>query len=726
MPADHDVVGRELGDQLVDLARLLVTERVLTEHVAQPEHRPHRVADGVVELACLLARRSWLHCGKVPRDLRSRQLCRGDAGRDPHSVVRRAADREARQPLQLARGSWPPGRGGRRRTAAARHPTAARGVSTGRTESPIASARSCSASSTSSSSLRWSSCSSRWRPSEQRSTTTGSSAVAPASRTQSHLAKENVEAFTARPSTGGTRKPEPGTSGNAAAGKASVTIAIEAYSIRASASAGGRRSVGEQPGRGACRGGQHDGVRRRPAPGRGWGRRRGSSHRPGRRASSRTVAPVRTVAPRRAGELLGQPSHSPAQAGEDRRCRRVGRSGGGRGRMHQGAVLVEQRHELGYGGPGRDLAGVAGVHPAEQWLHQPVDDLLAQPLLDQVADADVAVAEVGRRQHRVHRRPGHAPSPTARRRGRAGRAGRPSGCAASGPAGRGSRGWPRWSPGAPGRRRARPRGPGPLASGRRLRIASAPTSVTTPADLGGAQAAPDARRGLQHHDLRVGRSCSSRCAAASPETPPPTTATTGLLLGSGTSTAWHSAARGTDPVSPASQHHDEEAGPAGHHSRGRPRRRRDGPRARQPGRRRPVRQDSASSGVASDLGRAAVRRAAEGGPGRRRPPGLGDPADDPRGHLDRSGHAAREGHGQGAVRGHPAGLVVGRVGRGRAELQRRPRPSLGEHDDAAGPERPLLRGDGRLRHPRQGRAAQPEVRGRHHQGDRHRRPGPRG
>ena len=47
---------------------------------------------------------------------------------------------------------------------------------------------------------------------------------------------------------------------------------------------------------------------------------------------------------------------------------------------------------------------MAGVDAAEQRLHEPVDDLLAESLLDEVADADVAVAEVGRRQHRVHRR----------------------------------------------------------------------------------------------------------------------------------------------------------------------------------------------------------------------------------------------------------------------------------------------------------------------------------
>ena len=133
-PADDDVVGLELGEQLLDLARLGVAVGVLAQHVAQAEHRPHRVADGVVELARLLRR--WLVMapllGKWPvsrsaHHLGGRQVGRGDAGRDPDAVVRRAADR---QPGQLGRaraGRRRPGRGGRRRTAAARRPTAGRG-----------------------------------------------------------------------------------------------------------------------------------------------------------------------------------------------------------------------------------------------------------------------------------------------------------------------------------------------------------------------------------------------------------------------------------------------------------------------------------------------------------------------------------------------------------------------------------------------------------------------
>ena len=54
--------------------------------------------------------------------------------------------------------------------------------------------------------MRWSVASSPCRPSEVRRCTRP--CPAPASRTQPHLANENVEALIARPSTGGTRKPE--------------------------------------------------------------------------------------------------------------------------------------------------------------------------------------------------------------------------------------------------------------------------------------------------------------------------------------------------------------------------------------------------------------------------------------------------------------------------------------------------------------------------------------
>ena len=109
-------------------------------------------------------------------------------------------------------------------------------------------------------------------------------------------------------------------------------------------------------------------------------------------------------------ERARQPAHSPADAGEHRgrrgRVRWRGGRGGGPGER---PVLLEQRHHLGYGGPGGDLAGVAGVHATEQRLHQPVDDLLAEPFLDQVTDADVALAELGRRAARCPGRRGRGP-----------------------------------------------------------------------------------------------------------------------------------------------------------------------------------------------------------------------------------------------------------------------------------------------------------------------------
>ena len=84
------------------------------------------------------------------------------------------------------------------------------------------------------------------RPSEVRRCRRPS--AAPASRTQSHLANENVDALIDRPSTGGTRNPLlPPRWSTAAAGKASVTIAIEAYSTSASSAAAAGASSDEQP-----------------------------------------------------------------------------------------------------------------------------------------------------------------------------------------------------------------------------------------------------------------------------------------------------------------------------------------------------------------------------------------------------------------------------------------------------------------------------------------------
>jgi hypothetical protein len=175
-----------------------------------------------------------------------------------------------------------------------------------------------------------------------------------------------------------------------------VTTAIDAYS-RAPSSA----EAGEQPRCGGGRGGQHDGVcldqlrvgcrpdrEREPAPTVG-------ARRAAQLADRRLGADLEGTG---RDERVGQPGHAAAQPGEDRD---VGR--GDRG-VEQGTPL-EQRDELGHGGARGELARAAGVHPAEQRLHEPVDDLVPQPGGDQVSDGDVPV-DLRRRQVALRADPG--------------------------------------------------------------------------------------------------------------------------------------------------------------------------------------------------------------------------------------------------------------------------------------------------------------------------------
>ncbi len=165
------------------------------------------------------------------------------------------------------------------------------------------------------------------------------------------------------------------------------------------------------------------------------------------RARSRTVAPVRTSRPAEAATAPRQPADAADEAGEHGHVggllQRVG------GRPHQRAVPVEQRDDLRHRGAGGDLAGVAGVDAAEQRLDEPVDDLAAEPLLDQPADADVLAVERVAGSPRPSR-PGPGPRRTARRcrRARGRRPARPSACAASAAAARATRGSRSWWPGA--------------------------------------------------------------------------------------------------------------------------------------------------------------------------------------------------------------------------------------------------------------------------------------
>ena len=186
-----------------------------------------------------------------------------------------------------SRGPRRPGRGARRRTAAEHRPTAGRARRPERAQADRLgevgqgerrrAPRRCAAASAP-------------RGAGRPSSAAPAASSAPASRTQSHFAKENVAALIACPSTGGTRKPEPVTSGNPRAGNASVTIAIEAYSIRASS--GPRSGATSLSSRAVARAGVASTTASAwTTSGRGWSRPRGSSR---RRAAGQ-------VADRRAG-----------------------------------------------------------------------------------------------------------------------------------------------------------------------------------------------------------------------------------------------------------------------------------------------------------------------------------------------------------------------------------------------------------------------------------------
>ena len=419
----------------------------------------------------------------------------------PTPVVRRAADREPGTPRHVAPGSGRPGRGGRRRTAAARRPTAARGCRPVRAEQAdrvgeVGERRARPARRR----VPGASCSSRCRPTEHAAP--AAPRPPPASRTQSHLAKENVEALIARPSTGGTRKPDPRRRGKSRGGKASVTIAIEAYSIRASSSGRARRDVAEQPG-----GRRRAGVASTTASActTSGVAGRADDEVPaavGPAARSRTVAPVRTVAPPAAASAAGSrptPPRSPAKTG---RGRRPGRQCAAAARVRERSRSssatscgTAARAEISRAWPAYTPPSSGSTSRSTTSL--PRRSSTRSPTLTSVA------AELGRRQDGVQARPGQplAESTPSRRAAR-GRPAHPSRARHRHAGARGSRGAAAVVAGWTSRRGPTSRARS-TASGRRLSIASAPTSTHDPADLGGAQVAADARRALEHDDLDV-------------------------------------------------------------------------------------------------------------------------------------------------------------------------------------------------------------------------------
>ena len=332
---------------------------VVTERAGQLEHRPHRVADGGVQLvrpladaACLLVGLLLAHAPIVPRRFRpwaggseltlwtpttrcaacpattprvgavgsespssgeegvDRVLGVADAGGHAHAPERGARDRQSRAPPRPRPARPRPAPGGRPGTAAVPRPSAP-------AASPPAPAGTARAGRRR-----------RRRPrrrGRRRSAaapprrgsgrpTTAPAATSPPARC-GHFADDTVTPLTSRPVTGGTSSPDPAST--SWAGKAIATTAIEAYGIPCSGSTAPGTDLAEQPRGLRGRRGHQDGVR-----GQQFGRRR-----PGRR-TARTRSPSggapcagvrsRTSAPEAATSACRQRADPVPHGGEHR------------------------------------------------------------------------------------------------------------------------------------------------------------------------------------------------------------------------------------------------------------------------------------------------------------------------------------------------------------------------------------------------------------------------
>ncbi len=217
-----------------------------------------------------------------------------------------------------------------------------------------------------------------------------------------------MAALIARCSTGGTRKPDRSkrASGTSCARKASVTTATLADSTVASSAAAAGATSASRRAVGAGRRGQHDGVRldRLGVRGRADGDRPARGRTP--EASDRRGGP--RLEATAVDDQAGQATHPAGDGREDR-------GGGDReaGRLVEERAATGHREQLRHRGGGREAAGVAGVHPAEQGLDQSLDHLVAEPRGDEVADRHV-VGDVGRGLGGRARQPLRAQHPAGR------------------------------------------------------------------------------------------------------------------------------------------------------------------------------------------------------------------------------------------------------------------------------------------------------------------------
>ena len=324
---------------------------------------------------------------------------RGDDGRDPDAVVRRPAERE---PGHVGDRGADPGDPVEVADGVLRQPAAPPlhvGVDRAPRRCPAASARSAS---DSGDQLLVGALQRRpprrAGPSEVRRWTSPCSA--PASRTQPHLANENVEALIARPSTGGTRNPEESSSpATSSARNAKRDHDHRGVLDPGQLGGGHRRDLGEQPG---GRRGRRGRARRRPprsAPGRSSGRPRprsrprcGPARAPSRRCARRRSRPAR----------LGQPGHARRAA-----RRRPGTSLARQLGAEQRPARRQRRPAAGTVARAESRRAWPAYTPPSSGSTSRSTTSSPSRLADQVADRDVVV---DRRRRAARPRPGPAPS----------------------------------------------------------------------------------------------------------------------------------------------------------------------------------------------------------------------------------------------------------------------------------------------------------------------------
>ena len=247
----------------------------------------------------------------------------------------------------------------------------------------------------------------------------------------------------------------------------------------------------------------------------------------GPRASSRTMAPVRTSAPEAAARAGGRVPRPPCRvvntAGRARRLARlagsrllVSRAAGWQqrgGRTRQRDVRAGRLGQARQRRLERQLLRPPGVHPAEQRVDEPVHDLPAEPGAHVAGHRHVAVP-VGHGQFRLLAGPGQ---PVRREQPGLAQLPQIGGHAHELPGGQRMHRAAAPDPGRGGARRdsarhpGRPPGPAPVPSGLRASRASAPTSTRHPAtsasdSLPPAAGIPPARRpGPARHAGRTPR-----------------------------------------------------------------------------------------------------------------------------------------------------------------------------------------------------------------------------